>query len=153
MTAPPSDLRPVAIRNLPVRLHGRAREHHAEVMREFALMELSEADVPTRMLELYERLRAQYAAETAGPELKLEEALARGDISIDLDYVLPAGASLAVVALSEVLDETDEYCRRGEHLLTLASDPELVAYRRWYFDEFLRQLAGGPPRPWDGPMT
>jgi hypothetical protein len=47
-----------------------------------------------------------------------------------------------------MLDEVDEFCRQGKHLLTLATPPELVAYRRWYLGEFIAQLAGRPATPW-----
>ncbi len=145
-------MRTIRILNLPVRLQGRAREHHEELMREFALLELSDSDVPARLFELIATLQSQYAAESEGPRLKLEQALARGDRSIDLDYQMPAAAGEAVVALGAMLEEADEYCRRGDQLLTLANPPDLVAYRRWYLDEFTRQIAGEPPRPWDGPL-
>jgi hypothetical protein len=29
----------------------------------------------------------------------------------------------------------------------------VVEFTRWYLDEFRRQVAGEPPRPWDGPLT
>jgi hypothetical protein len=47
-----------------------------------------------------------------------------------------------------MLDEADEYCRRGEHLLTLETPPELVRFRRWYLQEFVNQIAGAAPEPW-----
>jgi hypothetical protein len=153
VTAPPAaDVRTVRLLNLPVRVASRAREHHEELMREFALLELSDSDAPSRLMDLVANLESQYAAETEGPRLRLEEALSRGQRSIDLEYQVPAVAGDAVVALGAMLEEADEYCRQGEQLLTLASPPELVAYRQWYLDEFVRQIAGEPPRPWDGPL-
>ncbi|MDP9441273.1 MAG: hypothetical protein M3P34_03640 [Actinomycetota bacterium] len=47
-----------------------------------------------------------------------------------------------------MLDEPDEFCRSGNQLLTLATPPELLAFRRWYLREFNAQLQGQPPLPW-----
>jgi len=149
LTSPES--KTVHLRNLPLRLHGRAREHHQELLREFALITIAYSDVPSRLLELSADLQAQYARESAQSNRALEEAMERGDRTLDMDVETPIGAGVALAAFAALLDEADEYCRQGE-LLTLANPPELVAYRRWYLDEFARQLGGAPPRPWDGPL-
>jgi hypothetical protein len=47
-----------------------------------------------------------------------------------------------------MLDEADEYCRQGKHLLTLASDDELVRFRWWFLDQIIDQAAGKPPVAW-----
>jgi anti-anti-sigma factor len=57
-----------------------------------------------------------------------------------------------VVRLRELLDEADEYCRAGEHLVTLAAPPLERAYREWFIGEFIRQAAGGSPQPWATPI-
>jgi anti-anti-sigma factor len=49
-----------------------------------------------------------------------------------------------------MLDEVDDYCRDGD-LVSLVTPPEAVAYRRWFLDEFIRQLRDdADPRPWPG---
>ena len=48
-----------------------------------------------------------------------------------------------------LLDEADDYCR-VERLLTLAPAPEERAFRHWFRDCFIDQLAGCPPQPWAG---
>ena len=35
-------------------------------------------------------------------------------------------------------------------MLTLATPPAALAYRRWYLEELTQQLDGLPPRPWSG---
>lgn len=57
-------------------------------------------------------------------------------------------AVAATVSLARMLDEADEFCRSGNHLLTLATPPELLAFRRWYLGEFNAQLQGQSPLPW-----
>ena len=74
---------------------------------------------------------------------------------------LPAGVLAPLTAstygsgelLRAALDAVEDYCRTGRHLLTLAAPPDVAAYRRWVFDEFERQIAGGAPVPWSPAMV
>jgi hypothetical protein len=66
-------------------------------------------------------------------------------------YDVPSAARPAIERLDSVLEEADEFCRQGEHLLTLATPPDLVQFRRWNLREVLSQLDGAPPTPWSGP--
>jgi hypothetical protein len=50
--------------------------------------------------------------------------------------------------LCDLLDEADEFCRAGDRLLTLAAEPELVAFRHWYLGEFWKQVEGAEPVSW-----
>ena len=43
-----------------------------------------------------------------------------------------------------MIDEADDYCRQGEHLLTLASPPDCIAYREWYLGQVVGQLGRRP---------
>jgi uncharacterized protein YfaT (DUF1175 family) len=47
-----------------------------------------------------------------------------------------------------MLDEADEYCRAGHHLLTLATPEELRVFRSWYLGQVAAQLSGAPAEPW-----
>ncbi len=60
---------------------------------------------------------------------------------------MPPEVAAAARRLGDLLDEADEFCRSG-HLLTVATQPESVAFRRWYLGEFQRQIDGHPPGPW-----
>lgn len=66
---------------------------------------------------------------------------------MDLTLLVPAAARGAAVELMGLLEEADDYCRRGE-LLTLATSPELVAFRNWYLGQVVEQIDGRPPTPW-----
>jgi hypothetical protein len=77
----------------------------------------------------------------------VEDALARGDEQLDVVYEVPQAASVACKELNAMLDEADDFCRHGE-LLTLATPGDQVAFRRWFLDEFVTQLAGGAPTAW-----
>jgi len=144
----------VQLLQLPIRVWARSQEQHDALMREFTLMTLPAQDgdpethVPSRLIELIQRLNVQYAGATTEQEDQLYDALDRQVDAIDLTYVVPAGVDAASRELGEMLDEADEYCRQGKHLLTLAADDELVRFRWWYLDQFIRQARGEPPVAW-----
>ena len=124
-------------------------------MREFLLIAdghqhgHSEHEVPVRLMNLVQALMQQYGAAAGPAEEQLADAIERGDHVIE-DHLLelPAEAGPAAQALGDLIDEADEYCRRGQHLLTLATPTECVAYRRWYLDQVIAQLQGTAPIPW-----
>ena len=143
----------VHIVGLPVPLHVRTSEHTDELMREFTYLRAQSDDpsaptVPSRLLDLVEELGGRYSGFTAGTQAELEAAIADDRPSVDLEYRVPADAAEACIHLRDLLDAADDFCRDGAHLLTLASPEDVVAYRRWFLDEFVRQVSGEPPRPW-----
>lgn len=146
---------PVHILELPVPLAAQAQQHFEELMREFALISTGieghevEHHVPRRLLDLVEALVQQFGGTTGAAEQRLADAIDRGD-DVIADHVLevPPEAGPASRALGDLIDEADEYCRRGDHLLTLATPDELVEYRRWYLGQVVDQLDGKPPVPW-----
>jgi hypothetical protein len=150
-------LHEVRLLGVPMALHAAAQEHSAELMREMYLiaqqLHASGADgiaehLPVRLVELVEALTGEFSGMTVAQDRQLEDAVASGVESIDLVYQIPAAAGAAAQHLGGMLDEADEYCRAGQHLLTLATPPQLLRYRQWYLGEFVRQLAGEPPTPW-----
>ncbi|MGH7910800.1 MAG: hypothetical protein ACREOV_03680 [Candidatus Dormibacteraceae bacterium] len=143
----------VRILQLPLDIWARTDERMDGLMREFTLVAASEAQggeahVPRQLMALIEELQRDYAPLTANQEAQLSDAAGAGDDTIDLVYHVPAGVSEACARLDEALDDADAYCRAGEHLLSLAPEPDEVAFRRWYLEEFVRQIDGHPPRPW-----
>ena len=139
---------PVRILGLPLDVYRRSSEHTDELLREFALIREDNSDhVPARLLRLIDELNARYAGFTQAQRMAMQEALARGETEIDLLYEVPPDASEGVVQLAALLDEADDFCRAGD-LLTLATHPEGLAFRRWFLEEFRLQIDGEPPRPW-----
>jgi hypothetical protein len=149
------DVHDVHLLNLPVRVLIATRERHDELMREFALLALGgpagRPDIPDRLLELIEILGVRYGYAVARPDELVDAAVARGDATIDLSYTVPAHVVTDADNLDALMREADEYCRT-EQLLTLARSDVMLAFSDWYLDEFRRQVAGEPPRPWDGPL-
>ena len=149
----------ITIRGLPVPLHATAQAHSDELMREFRLVaeqmrQEGTHGLPRRLIELVNALEGQYSAFTEAQEDQIETAIATGASTVDLVYELPASVADGVRALGAVLDEVDEMCRAGQHLLTLATPPDQVAYRRWFLDEFTRQVDGEAPIAWaDSPQA
>jgi hypothetical protein len=146
-----SDLLEVRIVSLPMEVYIRAREHHEGLTREFTLIRLADpetSDVPHRLLQLAEEVTERYSPFTAPAERELAEAEERGQPQVDLTYHVPPSAAEAAQGLAALLDEADEYCRAGRHLLTLVTPPETQAFRRWYLGEFVRQIGGEEPLAW-----
>jgi hypothetical protein len=148
--SPPAvDLVRIHIIGLELEVFSRASEHMDELLREFGYLSTvtRTGSVPSRLLDLVAELRQTYTPVTARTQAKLDEALARGDATVDLTFDVPPVARDACINLSRLLDEADDYCRAGD-LLTLETPPEAVALRRWYLGQFVAQIDGQPPTPW-----
>jgi hypothetical protein len=142
---------------MPIALFLRSREHHDELVREFTLMAIrtnSSAQpgpaLPPRLRELVDILGRRFGASTSRADMERDAAIERGDATVDLTYHVPASFAAEVVMLSQLMDDADDFCRM-EKLLTLPRDPNMVAFGHWYNNEFLRQINGLPPTPWNGP--
>jgi hypothetical protein len=136
---------------LPVGLHMRAQQRQDGLVRELTLMNLGEREVahelPGRVLRMSRELQGRYGPAADPQQQRIEDAARRGEATIDVDYDLPAEAGDAARAFRELLDELDAHSVAGTFLLP-PPDPEITAYRRWFFDEFVVQLGGGEPTPW-----
>lgn len=144
----------VTLVGVPVRVLVAARRHHDELMHEFSLLAVQEHladDVPKRMLELIDTLGRQYATTSDQSNAQVEAAIERGDITVDVTYDVAEHVVDAADRLAALMNEADEFCKR-EQMLTLQRPPIAKQFADWYLDEFRRQIAGEPPRPWDGPL-
>ena len=144
----------VKLLNMPVRLLASGRQHHDELMHEFAVLAVSLEDrgsVPARMLEMIDTLGTKYGRAADRPDALVDAAIERGDDTIDLTYQVPAHVVHAADALERMMDEADEFCR-NEQMLTLSRSDVQKRFAKWYLEEFRRQVAGEPPQPWDGPF-
>lgn len=141
----------VDIRDAPVQLLWQTRFRVRDVRREMLLLTLQGVEpdgVPHRLIEIAGAVDALNVAVLVEDET-LEAALHREDELITLHYEVPRAAGPACKSLADLLDETDAYCRSAQ-LLTLAATPPERALRRWFLDEFDRQVRGEPPQPWPG---
>ena len=144
----------VRLLNYPLDLFLRAQEHADDLLREFVLISSSgDADptrtrTPARLVALVDELTTTYAGMSEVPRADRDAAIERGELRVDLLYVFPLQALEPVRHLGQALDEADEFCRQGRHLLTLETPPDLVVFRHWFMGEFERQAAGQAPIPW-----
>jgi hypothetical protein len=144
----------VRLLELPVPLHQRVEQHGQELQREMALLAVqleSEGEhgaLPPRLMALMRDLSSDYAGIGDAASGEIEAAADAGRESVDVTYRVPDSVGPAARHLAAVLDEADEYCRRGRHLLTLAAPPDQVAYRHWFCGQFTDQVTGAPPVPW-----
>jgi hypothetical protein len=75
----------------------------------------------------------------------------RGDEHVTVDLRMQRSIGESMAALSELLVEADDFCREGD-LITVAMPRDCRAFREWFLNEFVRQIAGEPPTPWSGPL-
>jgi hypothetical protein len=139
----------VHLLQLPVQIHGRASTHLEALAREFAIIRFGQQSdsVPARVAELARQLEVDFSGLGEEQNQRLREAVAEGRTAIDITYRVPAAWAQACVVILAMLEEVDEFCRRGD-LVTLATPQEAVHYRRWVFGEFIRQVEGADPLPW-----
>jgi hypothetical protein len=148
-------LRDVWMLGFPLDVYLRAQEHADGLIREFSLIAQDRAagngvDVPARLISIVNELSTQYSGLSTEPDAKRDDAIERGEHSLDLLYRVPADAASAISHLGDIFDEADSYCRAGRHLLSLATPPESLEFRRWFLGEFAKQIAGAAPTPWPG---
>lgn len=75
-----------------------------------------------------------------------KRAMARGEDVVDYDLVVPDDAAVHFERLGQLLARArSKFARR--HLLTLPAGEDVVAFRVWWKDEVLSQLAGRAPAP------
>ena len=145
--------RTVRLLGVPVDLYLEASRHTAEIVREFALISFGERSgvnehVPDRLLGLVTELRQRHRRSTDAIRARFEEAAQAGETAVDLELPADEAAADITERLTDLLDAADEFCRSGD-LLTLASSPQVVAWRHWWRDQVLRQVReGADPAPW-----
>jgi hypothetical protein len=145
--------RAVRLLGVPVDLYLEASRHTAEIVREFALISFGERSgvnehVPDRLLELVTELRQRHRRSTDAIRARFEEAAQAGQTAVDLELPAVDAAADITERLTDLLDAADEFCRSGD-LLTLASSPDVVAWRHWWRDQVLHQVhEGADPTPW-----
>lgn len=149
---PEADVVEVKLLGLPVILQLRASEHNDGLRREFQMLveqgHVEPSSVPARLTALAADLDRRFLAFTAASRAELEEAAKRGVSSIDLVLSLPREVGPAARDFKRLAEEADDYCRSGEHLLTLAPAREVVAFRTWALEELIGQAEGREPISW-----
>jgi hypothetical protein len=145
--------RTVKLLGVPVALYFDASRHMGEIAREFALISFGERSgvnerVPKELLELVAELRGRRRGGADAIRMQFEDAARAGRETIDVEIPAEPTAVAITESITQLLDAADEFCRSGE-LLTLASSPEVVAWRHWWRDQVVAQAGeNAEPVPW-----
>ena len=142
----------VRILGLPIALQRATSACFDELLREFFHLSGDSTSVPARLRALRDDIAGRFDAYTAAARESLLQAERADERTVDLTYLVPLEVVDAAGALDSLLDEADAFCAEGA-LLTLAMPPPLVAFRRWYLGEFVRQSRGGAPLRWSEPTS
>ncbi len=149
----------VTLTDYPVDLGLGLQEHYEAVVRECQLLAAPRDDdavmLPDRLLSLALALAQRYTEELsdlARPDPRRLAAQARGRDAVDLTYEVTPELMTRLRSWQQVLDDVDEFSRRGDLLAPMISAP-LARLRTWALREFVRQSAGAPPTPWPGPSA
>ena len=155
MTTPPlEDLVEVRILEMPLDILRASQQHSEELMRELTLVaeqlrQEGTHGLPIRFVDVAQELTTTYGSLGVAQEATIAEAMAAGErVLHELVYRLPPALGAVVRHLDDLFDEADDYCRSGEHLLTLCASPPVVALRKWFFSEVERQIGGAAPTAW-----
>jgi anti-anti-sigma factor len=139
--------------DFPLDLFERSVQHTAALQRELDVIRVDERDpdrLPDRLAQLVNELDLRFVGYRAA--MDTIDALVRTqaryhDVVIPVAGV-PAEAALAVEQLRDLMDEVDRYCAQDGGLLTPPTPPEVLAFRRWLFDQVIGQLRGQSPTAW-----
>jgi hypothetical protein len=127
-----------------------ARQHAEALLRELTIIVdggRDNAELPQRLFNVIEAVQRAAGGLNTGAEREIEDAIKRGDDTIDFEMVMPRSFAGGAPHFARLLDDIDEFCRTGD-LLTLETPPEVRRFQRWYLDELQRQLQGGEPIAW-----
>ena len=147
-TTQDTDVVEIHLVGVPLELLAREQERSDELAREFTYVAASDSDeAPARLLALSQHLQGRYGRYMQAVEPEITAALERGDEFVDISFAVPREVSATASQLWALLDEADEFCRRGE-LLTLATPRDIVQFRRWYLSQVIDQARGAEPVTW-----
>jgi hypothetical protein len=149
--APGSMLYEVHLMGVPVPLFLAARQHHDELMREFAVLALAHQEDNSADPPELRRLVRELGVHSAAPEERpdVEEAAAAGLPTVDLTFRVTVGILAMADRFQALMKSADEFCAQGR-MLTMPRSPEVLRFASWWFGEIRGQVAGNPPVPWAG---
>jgi anti-sigma regulatory factor (Ser/Thr protein kinase) len=146
--------RQVHLIGVPVRLLVESVRQLTDLQREMQVMGLGHtAPIELRdLVDTSEEIEAHIGHLRESGLNAAEVALNRGEQYIDVDMTVPWDAGKYFDRLATLLSRAASRLAR-RYLLTLPASREVVAYRLWWRDEVLSQLAGRAPRRCPFPAT
>ncbi|WP_165865546.1 ATP-binding protein [Vallicoccus soli] len=156
---PPEDppaARLLVLRDYPVQLGLRAKEHAEALLRECALLADGAArggtHAPERLLRVAAEASERFGDDLPGPDRERREAYLRGDAVVDLHYPWAPGGEELVREFRDALGALDAWSRDRE-LLTMVQPDDVRALQAWVHAELIAQCGGAAPTPWRGPLA
>lgn len=144
------------LRDYPLRIWARQREHTESLLREFQLLLVGEESdgphhAPRQLVELADAFTRRFGALMEAITSERQIALDQGRDRMDSRVPLIEGLPDLIAKVERVLTEVDESCEAGD-LLVLPRSEELKRFAAWTCAELTRQYEGGEPTPWPGPF-
>ncbi len=143
----------VHLLGVPALLFGELRRYHFEVRRELRLLAMTAPEdypLATQITDIF--VQADRERRSSAGISRLDQAIARGEPSIDLDYLVPVSTPATMTRIRDLLNDVYQVFS-GDHLLALQPPTVLVELQNWYFTEFERQGRGEGPMRWNGPTS
>jgi anti-sigma regulatory factor (Ser/Thr protein kinase) len=136
----------VELRRVPVRILLESTVQLSDLQREMQVMALDAGAGPelTRAAEAARAWMADIDRWTDSDRRFAEAAAAAGAEVVDFEVVVPDDVAARIEGIASWLDGVAAPVQ-DRQLLTLPATAEVVAYRRWYGAEIIRQLSGHPP--------
>ena len=138
---------------VPAKLFGEMRRYHFEVRRELRLLAMTAPEDYPLALEITDIfVQADRERRSSAGISRLDQAIADGVDSVDLEYRVPVGTPATMARIRDLLKQVYA-ALSGEHLLALRPPDVVVELETWYFTEFERQGRGEKPLRWTGPTS
>ena len=148
--APVEEMVTIRLLGMPAQVFASFRGWYSEIRRELRLLAFAHGQRYPVAVELGQvMLQVEHERRLAHGVARLDQAIAEGLASVDLEYHVPETATATMARMHDVLERADRFCR-DQSLLTVPATPQQLALMRWYAGEFARQGAGEKPRPWPG---
>lgn len=145
------------LKDFPLRVWARSRQHTDEVIREFTLMLEGERsgqtnlEAPKALVELADLVMTRFGSMRDEVNSAREAALAAGEDRMDSEVALVPGLPTVLSQIRTVMQMVDEYCRTGD-LLTLEREEDDRLLLDWTLSELIAQYEGREPTAWPGPF-
>lgn len=144
---------PLTLLGVPAKLFGEMRRYHFEVRRELRLLAMTAPEDYPLAIELTEVfVQADRERRSSVGISRLDEAIADGTESVDLEYRVPITTPVTMARIRDLLKQVYAALSK-EHLLALRPPDVVVDLETWYFTEFERQGNGEEPTHWSGPTS
>ncbi len=152
MTTPEAVVDEIHLIGVPVEKWARWHSHHDTIRRELEVLLTTErVDLPLERMKTYVDVLGRRVGDFYAPLMQgLRGALHSGTTIVDLKVEVRQESASEALELDSLLDEINHFCRdeASLSLVTVATPPDLVSFRKWFLGEFAKQARGGPPLSW-----